>query len=53
VEDLSRAMRFYEDVFGFSRIASDDRFCAFNIAGRQVLLLFRRGASTMPVPLSG
>src|SRR3989442_15760873 len=28
-------MRFYEDVFGLSRIASDDRFCAFNAAGRK------------------
>src|SRR3989442_7529549 len=53
VEDLTRATRFYKNLFGFGAIASDDRFCAFNVADRQVLLLFRRGASTMPGPPSG
>lgn len=45
VEDLPRAARFYEGLFGFRPIASDDRLCALNVADRQVLLLFKRGAS--------
>jgi catechol 2,3-dioxygenase-like lactoylglutathione lyase family enzyme len=30
---------------------SDDRFCAFNVPGGQVLLLFRRGTSLTPQTL--
>ena len=44
VTDLPRSRDFYAGLFGYSVMRSDDRFCAFNIAGRQVLLLFRRGS---------
>lgn len=53
VEDLARAARFYEDLFGFRVLASDHRFRAYSIADRQVLLLFKRGASAEPIPLPG
>lgn len=52
-EDLERAARFYEGLFGFPRIEGDERFRAFSVAGRQVLLLFQRGATTQPVRIPG
>lgn len=53
VEDVARAAKFYEDVFGFERMISDDRFCAFAVAKGSVLLLFRRGGTTRPTVLPG
>lgn len=53
VEDLPRAIRFYERLFGFERLFSDERMCAFNVAGRQVLLLFQEGASLRPIATQG
>src|SRR5262245_65539024 len=46
VDDLSRAIAFYQGLFGFEVMAQDQRFCAFNAAGRDVLLIFKWGAST-------
>ena len=45
MDDLDRASRFYEETFGLTRIEGDDRFRAYSVGGRSVLLLFRRGAS--------
>jgi len=45
VDDLDRASRFYEETFGLARIEGDDRFRAYGVGGRSVLLLFKRGAS--------
>jgi catechol 2,3-dioxygenase-like lactoylglutathione lyase family enzyme len=53
VDDLERAARFYEDVFEFKRMAGDERFCAFSVADRDVLLLFRKGGSLEPMPTPG
>jgi catechol 2,3-dioxygenase-like lactoylglutathione lyase family enzyme len=53
VEDVARSAQFYESLFGFSRLAADDRFCAFGVAGRDVLILFRRGGTLEPVKLPG
>ena len=53
VEDLERAVRFYRTVFGFEVLGCDDRFCALNVAGRDVLLLFRRGATLAPIAVPG
>lgn len=53
VDDLDRARAFYESVFGLSALYSDQRMCAFDVSGRSVLLLFRRGASTETVILPG
>jgi len=44
VADLSRARDFYARLFGYRLITSDDRFCAFRVGERQVLLLFLRGS---------
>ena len=45
VADPEISARFYEDLLGFRRLATDYRLCALAVAPGQVLLLFRRGAS--------
>jgi catechol 2,3-dioxygenase-like lactoylglutathione lyase family enzyme len=53
VADLERAARFYAELLGFERIAEDARFCAFGVAGRQVLLLFLKGGSVAGKQIPG
>jgi catechol 2,3-dioxygenase-like lactoylglutathione lyase family enzyme len=46
VDDLDRSVRFYQSLFGFEEIATDPgRMRALSVAGRQVLLLFKKKAS--------
>lgn len=51
VENIHRSVLFYEKLFGFHRMVSDDRFCAFNVQEGQVLLLFRKGSTLQPLTL--
>lgn len=44
VTDLNRSREFYRDLFGYTIMRCDERFCAFSVGDRQVLLLFRRGS---------
>ena len=44
VKDLERARNFYAELFGYAVMHSDKRFCAFDVAGEQVLLLFVEGS---------
>lgn len=53
VADLARARSFYKLVFGFAAFFADDRMCAMEIPGEQVLLLFRHGATDQPAPAPG
>jgi catechol 2,3-dioxygenase-like lactoylglutathione lyase family enzyme len=53
VADLDRSSRFYRDLFGLETLFTDQRLCALNVAGKQVLLLFKQGASSEPMPLGG
>lgn len=53
VEDVSIAAAFYQDLFGFEKLFSDERLCALNAGGRQVLLLFKKKASLTPVTFPG
>jgi catechol 2,3-dioxygenase-like lactoylglutathione lyase family enzyme len=55
VSDLSGAVRFYEDTFGFSVISDfGERGCAMQAGPSQVLLLFKKGASlATPTPHDG
>jgi catechol 2,3-dioxygenase-like lactoylglutathione lyase family enzyme len=53
VDDLDRATAFYEDVLGLATLAKDSRFRAYDVAGRSVLLLFKRGATLETVTLPG
>lgn len=52
VSDMSRAREFYQSIFGFEVMTSDERFCAFRV-GQDVLLLFTEGESKQPVQLEG
>ena len=51
VDDLERAARFYEQLLALTRLDGDDRFRAYSVGGRSVLLLFKRGASNRNAPL--
>jgi catechol 2,3-dioxygenase-like lactoylglutathione lyase family enzyme len=53
VDDLDRAARFYEDVLGLAVLTADQRFRAYDVGGRSVLLLFRRGATLETVKMPG
>jgi catechol 2,3-dioxygenase-like lactoylglutathione lyase family enzyme len=44
VENLNRSRKFYADLFGYSVMKFDERFCAFDVGNHQVLLLFVRGS---------
>jgi catechol 2,3-dioxygenase-like lactoylglutathione lyase family enzyme len=52
VADVNRAAQFYEQLFGFQRMFADERLCALGVAGKQILLLFQRGASIEPIPVA-
>jgi len=52
VEDLERSIRFYQEVMQFQKLVSDKRFCALQAGQREVLLLFRKGASTQPLVIT-
>jgi catechol 2,3-dioxygenase-like lactoylglutathione lyase family enzyme len=43
--DMERAKAFYEGVLGLQPIYSDSRLSAYAVAGRDVLLVFRKGAT--------
>ena len=46
VSNVPRSVRFYQETFGFSVIAEfGERGCAMRAGMRQVLLLFKKGAS--------
>ena len=55
VSDLSRSIRFYRDIFGFSVITDfGERGCALQAGTHRVLLLFKKGASrTITSPHDG
>ena len=53
VDDLARAVGFYRDVLGLAALNQDARFAAFDVGGRSVLLLFKRGATLETVHLPG
>ena len=53
VSDLDAAKRFYQQVFGLASLLEDDRMVALALPGSAVLLLFRRGGSTLPNTVPG
>jgi len=50
-EDTARSRAFYEGVLGLAPIYSDDRLSAYAVAGHDVLLVFRKGATARAVTL--
>jgi catechol 2,3-dioxygenase-like lactoylglutathione lyase family enzyme len=57
LDDVGQAVRFYQDLFGFSLLSGstqrDATFAALELAGRAVLLLFKKGANAKPVDTGG
>jgi len=53
VDDVARASAFYRSLFGFEAMLEDQRFCALSVAGKQVLLLFKKGSSTSVTVVPG
>ena len=53
VDELERSIRFYKEVFQLEPLMADARFCALSVSDRQVLLLFRKGATTGPSETPG
>ena len=45
VNDLERSVHFYQTIFGFEVIDAGERLYALAVTGRQILLLFKKGAS--------
>jgi catechol 2,3-dioxygenase-like lactoylglutathione lyase family enzyme len=52
-DDLERAARFYEEVMGLPVLTADSRFRAYDVGGRSVLLVFRRGGTLETVHMPG
>ena len=53
VDDVARAQAFYEGAMGLKPMFQDRRLTAYDVAGRSVLLVFKRGASLEPAVLPG
>src|SRR5438067_478604 len=53
VSDPAVAAAFYRRLFGFGTLLESDRLVALDVAGRNVLLLFRRGATGEPFDTGG
>ncbi len=53
VTDLERSRDFYSRHLGLSVMTGDDRFCAFDVGGRDVFLLFRKRATLEMVQTPG
>lgn len=53
VRDVEQSACFYETLFGFPRMDSNERYCAFDVGGGSVFLLFREGGTTEPVHVAG
>ena len=51
--DLPRSVRFYQDQLGLRLLESGERLCVFNVADKQVLLIFRSGGPLKLIPTSG
>jgi catechol 2,3-dioxygenase-like lactoylglutathione lyase family enzyme len=53
VDDVERSMAFYDQLFGFPKMVFDTRFCAYDVAGRSVFLLFKKGGTLEPIEIPG
>jgi catechol 2,3-dioxygenase-like lactoylglutathione lyase family enzyme len=53
VSDVERAAAFYRRLFGFATLFDSERLIALDVAGRNVLLLFKEGATSEPFATPG
>jgi catechol 2,3-dioxygenase-like lactoylglutathione lyase family enzyme len=49
--DMARSRAFYEGVLGLKPIYGDNRLSAYAVAGRDVLLIFRKGTTEQAVTM--
>jgi len=52
-DDMERARAFYEDTLGLTAIFTDNRLRAYSVAGRDVLLIFKRGSARETTAMPG
>ncbi|MGE0846206.1 MAG: VOC family protein [Flavobacteriaceae bacterium] len=53
VDSLERAAAFYEDTLGLKALVKSDALHAYDVGGKSVLLIFRRGAQMRTQALPG
>jgi catechol 2,3-dioxygenase-like lactoylglutathione lyase family enzyme len=53
VADPAASAAFYKRLFGFDTLLDTDRLVALSVAGRDVLLLFKKGVTEEPAALLG
>ena len=53
VADVKVTAEFYKRIFGFNTLLESDRLIALDVAGKNVLLLFKQGATSEPFTLPG
>jgi catechol 2,3-dioxygenase-like lactoylglutathione lyase family enzyme len=53
VDNVARSVDFYRDLLGLRPMIQDDRFCALDVNGRSVLLLFLKHGTLTPVRIPG
>jgi catechol 2,3-dioxygenase-like lactoylglutathione lyase family enzyme len=53
VDDVQKAAEFYRRLFNFGTLLDSQRLIALEVAGRDVLLLFKTGATSEPFATSG
>jgi catechol 2,3-dioxygenase-like lactoylglutathione lyase family enzyme len=53
VANPAASAAFYSRLFGFETLVDTDRLVALNVAGRDVLLLFKKGVTEEPATLPG
>jgi catechol 2,3-dioxygenase-like lactoylglutathione lyase family enzyme len=53
VADRAASAAFYKRLFGFDTLLNTDRLAALSVGGRDVLLLFKKGATEGPATLPG
>ena len=53
VGDIDRSVAFYRDVLGLKVLTFSGPFCALDVMGKHILLLFTRGSSAQPAILPG
>jgi catechol 2,3-dioxygenase-like lactoylglutathione lyase family enzyme len=52
-DDMEKARAFYEGTLGLEPIFNDSRLTAYAVAGRDVLLIFRRGSTRETATIPG
>lgn len=52
-DDLDHCIEFYKKIFHLKVLMQTERFCAFDVSGQSVFLLFKRHASLQPHRVEG